>query len=167
MRDYFTNPFDRERDPVRHLLWDKLVARDSEAFVAKDWSRVGGDFDRDRFEGITANDSANPRDWKVVYPTLEPYRDDWLRAAEDFVKMPLAHGTPRDLIYKLTTMDHVEIAGDRALCHKKFVATEALKSGARYIIASESLFRMHRIRGEWKVAGFISDLPLAGFVMPS
>jgi len=164
--DYFTNPFDRERDPDRHALWDMIVARDSEAFVTRDWKRVEGDFAADRFECMMAHGSANPRDWKLLYPTLESIRDDWLKEAKEFLELPLADITHRDLIYKSSRLNLIEIAGDRALCHKQFTANERLKNGALYIVACQSLVRAHRIGGRWKIAGGIGYLPLSATPPP-
>ena len=39
------NPFDAQRDPDRHYIWQRLVAIDSDAFVLGDWSMIEGDFD--------------------------------------------------------------------------------------------------------------------------
>ena len=154
------NPFDPGRDPDRHAIWETLMRRDLDAFVEKDWARVERDFDPDRFEGITAGGSPNPRDWRLTYPTLESYRDDWLKEADDFLKMPLRNGSPRELIWKMSSLDEIEIQGDRALCHKKFVANEALADGRQYAVCCQTLYRMHRVRGEWKIAGFVGYLPL-------
>jgi hypothetical protein len=137
-----------------------LVGRDIEAFARRDWGMVDGDFDRERFEGVMAGGSSDPREWKISYPDLEAYRDDWLKGAEDYAKMPLAHTSHGDLMFKMTTFDHIEISGDRALCAKSFDADEALKGGERYKVASQTLYRLQRVRGEWKIVGFIGDLPV-------
>src|SRR5205823_2605883 len=46
------NPFDATNDADRHAIWDMLIARDSEAFIAQDWSMVQDDFDAENFEGV-------------------------------------------------------------------------------------------------------------------
>ncbi len=58
MSDGVINPF--AGDPDRSAIWDMLLARDSDAFAAADWPRVANDFAADRFEGISANGSAEP-----------------------------------------------------------------------------------------------------------
>ncbi len=158
-RNPFRNPFSPE-DSERHGIWHMLVARDSDAFAAGDWSLVEKDFAAELFEGITGDASDNPDHWKITYPTLDAYRDDWLRMAERFKKLPLAQCTHREFIYKLTRMDDVEIAGDRALCHKKFIADEPLTNGERHSVSCQTLYRLQRINGIWKIAGFIGYLPL-------
>ena len=43
MRDPFHNPFPAA-DTARHSIWEMLVTRDIDAFLAADWSMVAGDF---------------------------------------------------------------------------------------------------------------------------
>jgi hypothetical protein len=156
MRDPFKNPFS---DPDRREIWEMLLARDSDAFAARDWAAVDGDFIREQFEGISCNASDNPDDWKLKYPRLEDYRDDWLRMAETFLKLPLECGTHRDLVFKLSRLEEIEIGGDIAICHKKFSVDEPLKDGRRYQIAAQTLYRVRRAGGRWKIAGFVGYLP--------
>lgn len=164
MTDIYTNPFHPDQEPDRHTIWEMLVARDSDAFVKADWSMVEDDFIADQFEGVTANGSSDPGDWTLTYPTLAAYRDDWISGAEAFQQMPLVGLSHRELVYKLTTLNRIEIAGDRALCHKKFLANELLADGRRYLIACQTLYRVHRIRGVWKIVGFIGYFPLPGMI---
>ena len=49
--DHARNPFP-PGDPDRHAIWNMLVARDIDAFVAADWSMVAGDFVRDGFRQL-------------------------------------------------------------------------------------------------------------------
>ncbi|HYF52057.1 MAG TPA: hypothetical protein VEJ63_21790 [Planctomycetota bacterium] len=156
---YFENPFPAS-DTERRSIWQMLVARDSDAFAAQDWSPVENDFAPEIFEGIVANGSPNPDDWTIKYPRLNDYRDDWLRMAETFKRMPLKNISHRELIYKVSSLNEIEISGDRALCHKKFKGDEPLANGERYQISAQSLYRLHRIRGEWKIVGFVGYLPL-------
>ena len=159
MRDPFKNPFG-SNDPDRREIWEMLLARDSEAFVARDWSRVDGDFICEQFEGIHAFGSGNPDDWKIKYPRLTDYRDDWLREADEFMEMPLECSTHRELIYKVSKLEEIEIAGEIALCHKKFVADEPMKNGKRFQLSAQTLYRLRRANGRWKIAGFVGYLPL-------
>ena len=46
MRDPFKNPFPAS-DAARHAIWEMLVPRDIDAFLAADWSMVAGDFVED------------------------------------------------------------------------------------------------------------------------
>ena len=74
-----TNPF--TNDPDRAAIWDMLMPRDFAAFAAQDWSMVADDFDGTRFLGIHAHFSPNEDEWDAGFPTLEAYRDEWLRQA--------------------------------------------------------------------------------------
>ena len=48
MRDPFKNPFPVS-EAARHAIWEMLVPRDIDAFLAADWSLVAGDFVEDGF----------------------------------------------------------------------------------------------------------------------
>lgn len=153
------NPF-LTSDADRAQIWEMLVARDSEAFAQCDWSRVAGDFDAACFEGLGANGSSNPDAWTIRYPLLDDYRADWERVAREFAAMQPVRIAPRDLIFRLTTLEQIDIVRDLALCHKKFRAREPLADGGWYTIASQTLYRLRRIAGAWKICGFIAGLPL-------
>src|SRR5438105_952598 len=81
-----TNPFDAHADPDRHYIWHRLVQVDSDAFAACDWSMIENDFDAQNFEGIRANGSSNPDEWRITFADLAAYRDNWLKAAQEFQK---------------------------------------------------------------------------------
>jgi len=155
------NPFDRSRDPDRAAIWEFLVARDNEAFVARDWAPVADDFWPERFEGISALGSSDPADWSLAYPTVESYRDDWLKMAGEFLATPLADGDHLGLLYSMTTLDRFEFDGDRLLVWKRFRAEAPLRGGGVWSISSQSLFRLHRDGDRWRIVGFVGYLPLA------
>jgi hypothetical protein len=154
------NPFDPAADQSRHDLWNVLVARDSEAFAAADWSICDGDFSHERFEGISAHNSLDPMNWSLRYPTVAHYRDDWLAMARRFSGLPLATISHRELLYKMQTLARCEIAKDRAIVWKHVHADEPLASGEHYRLSGQSVYRLHRIDGAWLIVGFVGYLPL-------
>ena len=160
MTNPLINPFDPRREPDRHGFWQMLVARDCDAFMAADWSLVDDDFAADRFEGISANGSMNPDAWTLTYPTVASYRDDWLRMSADYRRTPLATDDHRTLLYQMTTLARVEIAADRAAIWKRFTADVPLRDGDRLRISAQSIYRLHRVDGRWRIAGFVGYLPL-------
>lgn len=99
------------------------------------------------------------RDWSLRYPTVESCRDDWLRMAADYLRKPLTAADHRGLLYRMTTLDRIEIAGDRAMIWKAFDADEPLRDGGRLKASGQSLYRLHRIVEAWKIAGFVGYLP--------
>src|SRR3569832_2912872 len=78
------NPFP-EGDADRHALWEMLVRRDIDAFLGQDWSMVEDDFIADSFFGMHAHFLSNADAWRLQFPRLEVYRDEWLRQAKVFV----------------------------------------------------------------------------------
>jgi hypothetical protein len=156
--DPFANPYSTDAD--RCELWEILIARDSDAFAASDWSVCDGDFAHDRFEGITANGSFNPVDWALRYPTVESYREDWLHMAERYLSVPLAATPHRELLYRMQSFAKVEIAEGRAIVWKQFWADEPLANGERYRISAQSVYRLHQVDGKWKIVGFVGYLPM-------
>ena len=158
--DPFMNPFDPQRDPDRHYIWQRQIVADSEAFIAGDWSMIENDFDAEHFEGIRCGSSANPDDWKIGFARLEDYRDSWLAASREFVAKKFVAMTARDAIYRRTRLTQIDITGDRALCHKKFSGTIPLADGSTLCGSRQTLYRLHRQDGFWRVVGFLGQLPL-------
>lgn len=156
--DPYANPYYADAD--WRALWEILIARDSDAFAAADWAICDGDFAHERFEGISANGSFDPINWSLRYPTVESYRDDWLQMADRFLNVPLSAVRHRELLYRMQTFAKVEIADDRAIVWKQFWADEPLTSGERYQISAQSVYRLHRIDGRWKIVGFVGYLPM-------
>lgn len=155
-----TNPFDPAHEPDRHSIWQRLIAADSDAFAAGNWSSIEGDFDAGHFEGIRCHHSANPADWEIAFPTLASYRDSWLTAARDFAGKRFDGLTNREAVYARTRLDRIDIAGDRALCHKKFSGDLKLADGTTHTGSRQTLYRLHRRGAGWKIVGFLGMLPL-------
>ena len=156
--DSLANPYQPGDD--RHALWQILIERDSEAFAAADWSQCDADFAHQQFEGISANGSFDPINWSLRYPTVESYRDDWLQMADRFLNISFASISHRELLYRMQKFAKVEIAEGRAVVWKQFWADEPLTNGERYTISAQSVYRLLRIDGQWKIVGFVGYLPM-------
>jgi hypothetical protein len=154
------NPFDKHHDADRYAIWRMLVENDCEAFAIGDWSIVERDFDADQFEGMRAMNSPNPDQWKIVFASVPAYRDSWLEAAREWHKKKFIHLTQREALYARTRLTQIDIAGDRALAHKKFLGDLRLEDGSTLSGARQTLFRLQRQRSTWKIVGFIGQLPL-------
>jgi hypothetical protein len=148
------------RDAQTAPILEMLLPRDCDAFADGDWLAVEHDFCADRFEGIVSNQSLDPHDWTLKYPRLEDYRDDWLRGSKTFNAMRLQRTTPRELIHAMSRVEQLLISGDRAIAQKTFRADEPLVDGGAYRLWCQTLYRLHRIGGEWKIVGFVGYLPL-------
>ncbi len=151
-----TNPF--ANDPDRSAIWDMLVARDIAAFVAADWSMVEGDFIKEGFLGINGGKSGNPDDWRISFPTLQAYRDDWIRQAQASRKLDYAEDV-LDGIHRATRLTEIEINGDIAIAHKKFDGVIALRDGGQDILNWQTIYFCRRVGGHWKLTGFTGYLP--------
>ena len=154
---YDTNPFSLE-DRDRYEIWEKVVRVDIDAFLAEDWSMCRGDFTEMHFIGIDAQRNDNPDSWKLSYPTLDVYRDDWLRQASAFAAASYAEDE-REALFRATTLTDIEIVGDSALLHKKFDGTIRKTDGETVPILWQTLYKMKRIEGEWKICGFVGYMP--------
>ncbi len=154
------NPFSRQTDPDRHAIWQRLVAVDCEAFAAGDWGMVENDFWADAFEGVRCSHSANPDDWKIVFPDLASYRDSWLAASAEFRKQKFANLSHLQALLARTHLDAIDINGDRAIALKKFYGLVLLADGSTLADRRQTLFRLHRSNGVWKIVGFFGQLPL-------
>ncbi len=159
-----TNPF--PHDPDRHALWEMLVRRDIEAYLKADWSAVADDFLAECFFGLSGVKSANPDDWRLLYPRLEDYRDRWLAQAK--ISAGTAYAEPRrEALYRATSLREIEINGERAVAHKKFDGTIAKTDGGIDVINWQTLYLCGRVEGAWKITGFVGYLLNAGSYRPA
>ncbi|OWW04538.1 hypothetical protein ATY81_00650 [Rhizobium sp. R72] len=157
MRDPFKNPFPAS-DVARHAIWEMLVPRDIDAFLAADWSMVEDDFVDEGFIGIDGRKQANPDRWCLAFPTLSAYRDEWLRQARDFATQSFLEDT-RAAIFITTTLEDIEIEADMALVRKKFDGGLAKADGTRDVMLWQTLYYCRLHEGRWKICGFTGYLP--------
>jgi hypothetical protein len=151
-----TTPFPDDQD--RSAIWTMLVERDIAAFVAADWAQVEGDFIREGFLGINGAKSGNPDDWRISYPTLEAYRDDWIKQAQASQKLVYAEDVLAG-IHRATSLTEIEINGDIAIAHKKFDGEIALSDGGKDVLNWQTLYFCRKLAGVWKLTGFAGYLP--------
>lgn len=157
MRDPFVNPF-APTDLARHTIWQMLVPRDIDAFLAADWSLVEPDFIAEGFVGINGHHNANPARWRLTFPTLEAYRDEWLQQASEFAEESFAED-PRAAIFSATTLNEIEIAGEAALARKKFYGRIRKADDSFIELKWQTLYTCRVHDGRWKIAGFTGYLP--------
>ena len=150
------NPF--PDDPDRSAIWTMLVERDIAAYIAADWSMVEDDFIAEAFLGIDGRKSDNPDEWRISFPTLAAYRDEWLRQARDGQSVDYAEDA-LEAIHRATRLDHVEISGDIAIAHKKFDGTIARADGGEDRLNWQTLYFCRRVGQRWKLTGFAGYLP--------
>ena len=157
MRDPFKNPF-QPSDAARHAIWEMLVPRDIDAFLAADWSMVEDDFIEEGFIGIDGGKQVSPDKWRLAFPTLVAYRDEWLRQAKEFAAQSFAEDT-RSAIFTTTRLEDIEIEGNTALVRKKFDGSLTKSDGTRDLMQWQTLYycRLHEER--WKICGFTGYLP--------
>jgi len=152
-----TNPFP-PADEARHAIWDMLVRRDIEAFVAGDWEAHYRDFAPDMFFGIDARFSDNPDSWRVTYADIARYREAWLSGSKE-LKGRIADEDLRRSIFALTGLRDIEIMGDFALARKKFDGAIRLNDGETVTLRWQTQYFCRRIEGRWRIAGFLGYLP--------
>jgi hypothetical protein len=155
--DFTTNPFP-QGDRDRHEIWEMLVRRDIDAFLGQDWSMVDGDFIAEGFLGINAYRSEIPDSWRVGFPTLAAYRDEWLRQAA--ATAATAYAEPlRPALFRATNLRDIDVAGDIAVAHKKFDGSVARADGGKDVLNWQTLYFCRRHDGRWKLTGFVGYMP--------
>lgn len=157
MRDPFQNPFPSS-DTARHAIWEMLVPRDIDAFLAADWSMVEHDFVADGFIGVSGNRDPNPDNWRLAFPNLTAYRDEWLTQARDFAAGSYGED-PRTAIFTTTTLEDIEISGETALVRKKFMGGIKKTDGSLDPMQWQTLYYCRLHEGRWKISGFTGYLP--------
>lgn len=155
MNDPFTCPFD---DVDRSAIWEMLVPRDIDAFLAADWSMVEGDFVDIGFIGIDCGRDSNPDNWSLSFASLAGYRDEWLRQAQLFSQQEFAED-PRAAIFTTTNLSQIDLSGDLALAHKKFNGGIRRKDGGFDVMNWQTLYFCRREGERWKISGFNGYMP--------
>jgi reactive intermediate/imine deaminase len=150
------NPFP-SGDADRHQIWEMLIQRDIAAFLAGDWSIVEQDFAADQFVGHSG--PANPDHWRIAYPTLESYRDEWLSQAKAFSTVKLRGISTVDFLYRASVLRDIEITQDCAVAHKKFDGRAVTESGEPIVLNWQSVYWLRRFPPGWKITGFLGYLP--------
>lgn len=151
------NPFPAG-DADRHALWEMLVRRDIDAFLARDWSMVEEDFAASGFFGMHAHFLANPDAWRLQFPTLAAYRDEWLRQAAETAATGFAEPL-REALFRVTNLRDIDVDGDRAVLHKKFDGSVARADGGVDRLKWQTLYFCGRVEGRWRITGFVGYMP--------
>lgn len=151
-----TNPFPPS-DPDRRAIWEMLVERDIRAFLAEDWSLTAADFEEEEFVGHSG--TANPDEWRVSYPSLNSYRKAWIEQARDFGKLRLKNIEKETFLFDATELTRIDINDDQALAHKKFNGRSEAVDAPDVVLKWQTLYRLHRRNGRWKMTGFLGYLP--------
>jgi hypothetical protein len=151
------NPFPTG-DADRHALWEMLVRRDIDAFLAQDWGSVEDDFIAESFFGMHAHFLNDADAWRLQFPRLEIYRDEWLRQAAETAKTAFAEPL-REALFRVTNMRDIDVDGDRAVLHKKFNGQVAKADGTFDKLNWQTLYFCRRVGPRWKIAGFVGYMP--------
>ncbi len=154
---YDKNPFPQS-DADRHALWEMLVHRDIDAFLAQDWSMVADDFADDRFFGMHAHFLNDADSWRLQFPDVATYRDEWLRQAKETAATEFAEPL-RDALFRVTNMRDMDIDGDRAVLHKKFNGSVRKADGTDDRLNWQTLYFCSKLGGRWKITGFVGYMP--------
>ena len=150
------NPFPNDLD--RNELWEMLVRRDLDAFLSQNWGMVEGDFLADRFFGLHAHGRRNPDSWRLEFPNLEAYRDEWLRQAAETAKTDYAEAL-RDALFRATSLRDIEIGRGVAVLHKKFDGVVRRADGGEDRLNWQTLYFCAKPQDRWQITSFIGYLP--------
>ncbi|HRP54440.1 RidA family protein [Agriterribacter sp.] len=152
-----TNPFSGH-DSDRRAIWDMLVYRDIMAFLQEDWAMVADDFIEDGFIGLDAGRIGNPDAWRLGFPTLNAYREEWLRQAAEF--KTLAWGEDIEAaMFRVTVLRDVEIKENVAVVHKKFFGSIVKADGSLQPMNWQTLYYCRKVNHAWKITGFTGYMP--------
>jgi hypothetical protein len=141
-------------DADRREIWQMLVGRDTDAYLNQDWSTVANDFITDGFYGIDARRKSNPDEWRIAFPTLAAYRDEWLRQAA-VTAGKVDRKAARAAFLTAVTLVEIEISADCAIAHKKFNGRLPNLDGSHEELHWQTLYICRRHGGRWKIASFV------------
>lgn len=151
-------PFGDQQEDER-VIWDMLVKRDSEAFIAQDWEQVAGDFNEHGFFGIDAANSEDPAQWKMRFPSLESYKHEWLLQGSETSKA-VDPVLALEALLNATTLNRIEIEGDFAIAQKKFDGYLPNRDGSVTRLLWQTIYVLRRTSSQWKIDSFVGFLPL-------
>lgn len=140
-------------------ITDALYDRDIDAFVRGDWALVADDFAPGAFVGYHGGLGAGDP-WTIGFPTLEAYRDDWLRQSAA-LRAGVAAGELRAQLRAASRIARIEARGDRAITRKEFDG-EAGPADRRQRLHWLTYYFLRRDADRWRVTGFVGYLPLEG-----
>lgn len=155
--NYETNPFPQS-DVDRHAIWQMLVQRDIDAFIAQDWSLVSDDFCVEEFFGVHGHFLSNPDSWRLNFPNLNSYREEWLRQAAATANTKFTEDL-REGLFRATVLRDIEINEDRAIIHKKFDGTLQRVEQAPERLQWQTLYFAKKCETKWRLTGFVGYLP--------
>jgi len=155
--EFDKNPFPAG-DPDRHALWEMLVCRDIDAFLSQDWSMVENDFLAEEFFGMHAHFLSDADSWRLQFPRLEIYRDEWLRQASETAATRFAEPL-RAALFRVTNLRDIDLDGDRAVLHKKFNGRIEREDGSFDTLKWQTLYFCRRVAGQWRISGFVGYMP--------
>jgi len=121
------NPFPADSD--RHAIWEMLVRKDVDGFLAQDWTIFAPSFKFDGFCGLDAKGSLDPADWEVRFPTVEAYRDAWLADAQRSASTRYAEDR-RDAIYRASNMLDIAWKGKQRPRERRSMTKSPLRTAA-------------------------------------
>lgn len=151
MKTVFDNPF-----PVRtdeYMIWEVLVRNDFEGFLQGSWEKVADDYIEEGFFGMDFGKSISPTDWKLGFPSLNHYKNQWLADSKRFWENDFAVN-PRQKLYASCELADIQIKGDSALVHKLFAGDIPTNGGIPIELNWRSLFLLRKKNGKWRIAGF-------------
>ena len=157
MTAYDRNPF-AGADPDRAAIWDMLVYRDIDAYLAVDWEAVADDFLSDEFFGIDAGKSRNADRWQPLFSSLDAYREVWIAQARE-TREKADPDTIRAALFALTTLTQIDIDGGFALAHKKFDGRVPNRDGSSERLQWQTHYYCKKVAAAWKIRGFTGYLP--------
>ena len=96
--------------------------------------------------------------WRLQFPTLVSYRDEWLRQAKETAATQFAEPL-REALFRITNMRDIDVDSDRAVLHKKFNGSVAKADGGADRLKWQTLYFCTKIEGRWMIAGFVGYMP--------
>ena len=147
----FQNPFQNQDEAA---IWDILVGRDIDAFLACDWDMTAVDFIAQGFYGIDGNKVTNPDQWVLTFPDLDTYKVEWLQQAHDTKQVTDPDRIRHDL-FAASRLKKIDIKGDTAVAHKEIKGAVTNRDGSKDILDWQTLYVLRKVDGTWKVASFV------------
>jgi hypothetical protein len=149
--EIYKNPFAPDSD--EYEVWEVLMRNDFEGFLNQNWDIVEADYSEEGFYGINMNKSLSPNDWKLSFPTLDSYKEQWIKDSLDFAENTFI-SNPREIFYQTTRLENFEFFDHQMMVHKVFNGKIELLDAEPIILKWRSLFILRKTPLGWKIASF-------------
>ena len=148
---------ERERATARSCgrCWCGGTSTRSSRGTGRRWRGISS---RTGSSGCTRISGTSSDAWRLDFPRLEVYRDEWLRQAAETAATEYAEPL-RPALFRAMNLRDIDVDGDRAVLHKRFDGSVKRADGGVDTLDWKTLYFCLRVEGRWRISSFVGYMP--------